>query len=73
MENISATAPSDRLTVTWHTSPDQLFETAKDGKLPADHPFREIFDQHNEDIARGLLKQMAKDLYSTLSRTIHRF
>lgn len=73
MENVSATVKADKPTVKWHKFVEQLFEDAKNGKIPSDHPFKDIFDQHSEEKGRSLLKQMAKDLYSTLSRTIHNF
>lgn len=59
--------------IKWHNFLEDMFQNIKDGQLPSDHPLKNIFDQHSEEIPRNLLKQMAKDLYSTLSRTIHRF
>ena len=73
IENISANAKGDIRTIKWHHFLEDMFQNAKDGKLPSDHPLKNIFDQHGGEIPRNLLKQMAKDLYSTLSRTIHRF
>ena len=48
---------------------------AKNGKIPADNPFKDLSDRHELDKKYPLhhLQEMAKELYSTLSRTIHNF
>ncbi|KAF2248364.1 hypothetical protein BU26DRAFT_520057 [Trematosphaeria pertusa] len=54
---------------------DQMFKAVKDGRIPKGNPFNDLFDQQKEDKKYSLdyLHQMAKELYSTLSRTIHNF
>ena len=77
MENLTATTPGCNATEKWHNFLNKMFRNVedKDGKIPSDNPFIDLFDQHDIEKKYSLkdLKQMANELYSTLSRTIHNF
>lgn len=77
MENLTATTPGHNATEKWHNFLNKMFRNVedKDGKIPSDNPFIDLFDQHNNEKKYSLkdLKQMANELYSTLSRIIHNF
>lgn len=77
MENLTATTPGHTATEKWHTFLNKMFQNVEDenGKIPSDNPFIDLFDQHDIEKKYSIkdLKQMANELYSTLSRTIHNF
>lgn len=77
MENLTATTPGRNATEKWHNFLNKMFQNVedKDAKIPSDNPFIDLFDQHDIEKKYSLkdLKQMANELYSTLSRTIHNF
>lgn len=77
LEHLSSETPGNNATKRWHNFVDKMFRNveAKNGKIPADNPFKDLFDQHKLDKKYRLhhLQEMAKELYSTLSRTIHNF
>lgn len=77
LEYLSAETPGNNVTKKWHNFVDKMFRNveAKNGKIPADNPFKDLFDQHKLDkkYPPHHLQEMAKELYSTLGRTIHNF
>lgn len=77
LEHLSAETPGNNATKKWHNFVDKMFRNieAKNSKIPADNPFKDLFDQHKLGKKYPLhhLHEMAKELYSTLSRTIHNF
>ena len=77
LEHLSAETPGHNATEKWHNFVDKMFRNveAKNGKIPPDNPFNGLFDQHKIDkkYLPHHLQEMAKELYSILSRTIHNF
>jgi hypothetical protein len=75
LENLSAATEGRNATDKWHNFLDKMFHAVRAGKIPAGNPFTDLFDQDNIDKKYDFdyLVQMAKELYSTLSRTIHNF
>jgi hypothetical protein len=75
LENLVATLPGRTVTEKWHRFVETMFQNVEDYKIPPDNPFTDLFDQYNMEKKYSLdhLKQMANELYSTLSRTIHNF
>lgn len=77
LESLMAETPGYNATEKWHSFLEKMFRNVEsdDGKIPPNNPFNNLFDQHKIDkkYPIGYLKEMAKELYSTLSRTIHNF
>ena len=77
LESLTAEIPGHSATEKWHSFLEKVFRNVErdDGKIPLNNPFNDLFDQHKIDkkYPIGYLKEMAKELYSTLSRTIHNF
>lgn len=77
LESLTTETPGHNATEKWHSFLAKMFRNIEsdNGKIPLNNPFNDLFDQHKIDqkYPIGYLKEMAKELYSTLSRTIHNF
>ena len=77
LENLSAESGGFNPTEKWHRFVEDLFKEAKEktGKISPVHPFLLLYTERDLDKRNGvsLFKEMAKSLFSDLSRTIHFF
>ncbi|KAI1769843.1 hypothetical protein F4818DRAFT_446829 [Hypoxylon cercidicola] len=71
IENLSATIPGPTATAKWHGFLESVFHGVENTGFPNDHPFARRDIGQRYPLHR--LKEMAKELYSTFSRTIHNF
>ncbi|KAL9121591.1 MAG: hypothetical protein Q9187_001852 [Circinaria calcarea] len=75
LENISATTPGRNSTEKWEAFIQTMFKSVENGSFPSGDAFNDLFDRQSIEKKYDFdyLKQMAEELYSTLSRTIHNF